>query len=584
MQVIAISRKSRLALIVVVLAVCMQPAAGISALAQAATVYVYSSRTDGFNNAAQGYVWQDLGLLDANGQPGTVQGDNVVDQQGNVLGSVIRSSPGGPIIGYRNADGSREAYDVNAGATVAQAWNRVAYGGIFHVVMHGGYSIDNQGTQHNGGGIILDGDRFYAGFGGGTGAPFGVPYPLPARPGSNINVLANACYSNADPDGGGAQTSVTQSAQTVPGVSLTMGHDGVVYAQTTIEIVGTPYQEFWAWFALAMAAYRAGVRDSEGLTGIYEAARWIASLPFQNQYRQAQQIVDQAFPPPGTVRVRISYSKSEEPHPLEVQSMIPDQANTGGYAVPPVVVEPAGVDVWYYYGEGWPWAWLRLPAGALSAPTAFHIDQLGEPPAPLPPNHVINSSLIDLTTIGDLPPLNGPLEVVLVYYDDQDPVTPFHYDPVLGWQPVTPTSIDPYYHEVYMDVSELGLYAVLNGVIPGVAFAPPAVSGEGSPGGVATHALRLINTGSYTDTFSLAATGVWTPTLSTYLVPIGAGMSSTVTLSVAVPPGAPLGLSDTATVTATSTTSPTLYATAIATTTAGLYRIYLPVVLKTWTP
>jgi len=89
------------------------------------TVYVYNNRSDPFDSNAIGYIWQQLGLLTENGQPGVVQGDNVVDPDNpnTVLGTVIRDG-NGQVIGYRSNDGTQEAYVVNEGATTAQAWNR----------------------------------------------------------------------------------------------------------------------------------------------------------------------------------------------------------------------------------------------------------------------------------------------------------------------------------------------------------------------------------------------------------------------------------------------------------------------------
>jgi hypothetical protein len=156
-----------------VIALLILPAYGLSTSQQPSTVFVYNGTRDTFNNNAQGYIWQQLGLLDANGRPGTVQGNNIVDGSGNVLGSVIRDA-GGTIIGYRNAAGTMEAYE------------------------HGVRYTDKDGHTHNGGGIQLDNGQIYDGFGEGTGVGYNGPYTLTARSGVSITVNANGCYTSND--------------------------------------------------------------------------------------------------------------------------------------------------------------------------------------------------------------------------------------------------------------------------------------------------------------------------------------------------------------------------------------------------
>jgi hypothetical protein len=557
------------------------------------TVFVYNGIpiTDTFNNNAQGYIWQQLGLLDANGRPGTVKGNNVVDGSGNVLGSVITGT-GGKIIGYRNAAGTMESYDVSAGATMTQSWNRVASTGTLHIIKHGAYLTGEDGEPRYGGGIQLDNGKTYDGFdipGGGAGTGAGYwengasapngPYRLPPRPGANITVNVNSCWSSNDPDGEGPQKSVTDSAAGVPGVGATQGHDGKVETRLQIRLSGgTAAQQRAAWRALKAAARAAGFRDSDGNTGFNEVARWLSSLSFQTQYNTAQNAVDQAAPPPGTVRVRVSYSKTEVE---KKQAAIANDIGEGGYSVTPYFIYPSPFDVWYFYGDIWPHAWLRVLPGSLTAPTMFHIDQIGVPPAPLPANMVVDSGMMDFKTPGSPPSFSAPLEITLQYYDDSGPLAVYRYDTALGWQQVLTKTVDPVFHTITVDAPSLSVYAVLMQVTPGVEIAPPTAAGSGYPGSVVIYTLTVTNTGDYSDTVTLTARGVWTPTLSTYSVAwLGPGLSESVTVTVVIPLTATHGASDMAVVTATSTISSTMSRVSQVMTTVRWHTIYLPLVMR----
>ena len=558
-----------------VIALLILPVYGLSTSQQPSTVFVYNGTRDTFNNNAQGYIWQQLGLLDANGRPGTVQGNNVVDGSGNVLGSVIRDA-GGTIIGYRNAAGTMEAYDVSAGATTRQAWERVANNGTLHIVKHGVRYTDKDGHTHNGGGIQLDNGQIYDGFGEGTAVGYNGPYTLTARSGVSITVNANGCYTSNDPDGEGPQRSVTDSVAAVEGVGTTQGHEGVVQTRLQIQLSGgTAAQRQAAWRALIAAARAAGFRDPDGKTGPNEVAGWLSSLSFQTQYSTAQDAVDGAVPPPGTVRVRLGYSKAEA---AGVRAATANDVGEGGYSVTPNLISLFGVE---YFGGMWPWAWLRVPSGSLTAPTMFHIDQIGVPPASLPASSVVNSGMMDFEALGFTSPFSTPLEITLQYYDDSGPLTVYRYDTALGWQQIPTKTVDPVAHIITVDAISLSVYAVLMQVTPGVEIAPPTAAGSGYPGDVLTYTFTVTNTGDYSDTVALAASGVWTPTLSTYsLAGLGSGLSESVTMTVAIPLTAMHGVSDTAVVTATSTISPTMSPVSQATTTVRWHTIYLPLVMR----
>jgi len=559
-----------------------------------ATVFVYNGVTNNFDSNAQGYIWQALGLLDANGKPGTVQGNNVVDGQGKTLGTVIRDGQD-RIIGYRSADGKKEAYDVSAGATTVQAWNSVAVTGTLHIIKHGAFYTDDLGTRHNGGGIRLDGDRLYDGFadsaeGTGTGVGYthggepSGPYVLPPRPGASIKVNVNSCWSSKDPDDDGPETSVTGSAAGVQGVGSTEGHSTQVQGQVSVGLSGgTAAQQNQGWQALQAAASAAGFRDGNGNAGPNQVADWLSSLPFGSQHSTAQGVVDKAVPPPGTVTPQLSYSKAVQGTGGATAAQA---TGLGGYSVMPLLVRPGSRPTRYAYGGDWPdadpWpsAWITVMPG-LVWPTVFHLDQLGEPPAPLPANHALNSALMAVTAPG-LSTFPVPVEITLQYFDNLAPAVWHSASPASGWVPLPVGVWDPAARQVTAPALMPGAYAVLAQVAPGLAIAPPAQQGSGSPGSEVVYTLTVSNTGDYTDTIALSAAATWTTTLSTSLLPgLGPGLGQVVILTVTVPLLGAHGVQDLAVVTATSSISPALSTTAQVTTTrAPVSMLYLPVVLR----
>jgi hypothetical protein len=189
-------------------------------------VFVYNhDPDDNFDNAAEGIIWQLLGLLN----PETEEPIDVPEEQ------IIRDDHGN-IIGYKSADGQMEAYDVNSSATTDQAWQRVADGGTLHIFKHGATFETEAGVVRAGGGVRLDGGTLHGGFkkagsaGTGTGVEFDAgPYPLTERSGVTVDVNINSCYSSNDPDGDDATfTSVTGSLGGVPGVGNATGNEGWV--------------------------------------------------------------------------------------------------------------------------------------------------------------------------------------------------------------------------------------------------------------------------------------------------------------------------------------------------------------------
>ena len=432
---------------------------------QPTTVFVYNDEAgDNFNTNAKRYIFQELGLVDANGRPGVVDGNNVVDHADppNVLGHVIRDPNTQAIIGYRSADGTREAYDVNSTATTSQAWQRVANNGELHIYKHGTAWEDDDGNEHEGGGIILDGGRPYDGFGGapGTGAGFGNgAYPLPARPGANITLNLNSCWSSKDPEGDVG--SVTASADDEPGVGSTEGHEGEVYPVTNWDPQGgTAAQREAVEAALRTAARQAGfppVPDDgspRAATTNSHVGSWLSSLPFGRAQTTAQTIADKVAPPPGTVTVGLTYAKAE-------QQPAPGENSGGVHVCPTLLTDQTCTEKRFTFSETLFPAILEACPGALSAPTMFEIDLHGLLPASPPPGYSQASGCFSFQNVFGGTILE-PLSIRMTFWGDPGTAEVFWYDPALpGWTPPSGVvSIDQGLNTAIISTMEMGIYTV----------------------------------------------------------------------------------------------------------------------------
>ncbi len=337
----------------------------VASFAQFTMVYAYNDDpTDKFNNNAKGYIFQQLGLLDANGAP-----LNPIPP-----GQVIKDG-GGNVIGYKNAAGTQAVYNLNA-TTAEVAWQATANNGTLHIIKHGAWQ-EVDGAAQEGGGIQLDGGSTYDGFEGGTGSGYGNPYPLGNRPGANIKVILNSCWSAKDPDGPtGPGSSVTSSTAGEPGVGSVEGHTGKTYTGKGASVSGgTAAQRNKASQAIAAAAPGGNVND------------YIAGLPMESAQQTLQALVDAAVPPPGTVQVKINYWKGENPP----GGGAPPAAGNGGHMCP---VKITGSGIMNYLGEGSELlSYLSVMPGTLATPAIFQTNTLAGVPAPVPPGHVITSPI-----------------------------------------------------------------------------------------------------------------------------------------------------------------------------------------------
>jgi uncharacterized membrane protein len=112
---------------------------------------------------------------------------------------------------------------------------------------------------------------------------------------------------------------------------------------------------------------------------------------------------------------------------------------------------------------------------------------------------------------------------------------------------------------------------------PGVAAGPASATLGGAPGSQVAHTLTITNSGSYTDTFSIAAGAhAWPATLASSIGPLAPGASASINLSVTVPANAAAGASDSLTLTIASGIDSQQQAVVTRTTTTGaIYGIEL---------
>jgi hypothetical protein len=120
-------------------------------------------------------------------------------------------------------------------------------------------------------------------------------------------------------------------------------------------------------------------------------------------------------------------------------------------------------------------------------------------------------------------------------------------------------------------------------------FAPDHTAYAG-PGAVITYTHILTNTGNGPDVFELkvASSQGWPVNLvggtATLPVALAAGLTTSVQVNLSVPGGVRPGIVDTTVVTATSLGDPDIWARVVNTTVVAGYVIYLPLVVKDYTP
>lgn len=364
------------------------------------TVYVFTSQGDGFNYNCQGFVWTEMGFVDADGNPAAQGGqqNNDVMLGGNDVGDVLGRDNQQQPNAFRSQDGTREAYDLGRGATFAQAFARLDDQDRLILCAHGTSHTHNDNTAHDGGNIRLDGGRDYTGFGTGTNINtqqenFGNPYPPqqpPARTAFTITIFA--CWSDQDPDGLGNEISVAQSLRNTLGpVHTVNGFQGLVRAKIQVQLLGgTQQQQQAAWDALRNAAGTAGYRTGAPVNGRptvsdSDVTAWLSDTPFTQQRTTGQNAINNAQIAAVTLRIR---------YPT------PDPPST-----PTDTVQGGGSECSYACSRGqcilgFGGASLDLSPGSLEHVTIFTPHQIDYTKLPQGPGQ-LNSMVLDIGTTVD---------------------------------------------------------------------------------------------------------------------------------------------------------------------------------------
>jgi hypothetical protein len=284
--------------------------------------YFYNSRGDGYNNLCQGYTWQQMGFLDANGSPAREVGNQLVIGQGAnamVVGTVIRRQAGTNLArAYDSADGTRTAYDLNRGESLTNVLVGAGNNDQLFACGHGGnhsHTIAPR-VQHIGGTIQLDvgtgqnvpmqprNSNWYAGFGGQGGGGtninrsgggrtenFGQPYPFNSPPGTFMGqATLYTCNGGRDPDGNGPEISVARSLMDL-GIPTVNSPDMVTFAGLNVATNPAAGLEvlralaFQAGFRTPMLVPPFGFRP---VTTDRDIGLWLGFRPFQSQYQFGQ--------------------------------------------------------------------------------------------------------------------------------------------------------------------------------------------------------------------------------------------------------------------------------------------------------
>ncbi|MCW5935911.1 MAG: hypothetical protein KIT11_01205 [Fimbriimonadaceae bacterium] len=422
-------------------------------------VYVFNDDRDQANQFAKNYIWQDLGLLEPDGKPGTIQPNgDITNSQNQKIGSVIKDGQG-RVIGYRSLDGTKEAYDVNR-TTTNMAWMAVAPNGCFVVMKHGG---GRNGTQ--GGGVHLDGGRTFDGVRpqgqqGGTGAGFqnnkppknpSGGYELTPRPGANIKVTLYVCNGGTDPDGpGGPKKSVGQSFGGVPGVGTVEDFPRKLAGYIDWEFTkGTPQQRAAALRKLKKEAKERGFMPPNS-TKVEDAnvSAFINSLPAGTAYAFLNDLIRNTG-----ACVGLRY-RTDPPVDFGIDPPIYE----------PVAQYDAGMAFVYTFDPQISMLTAKVIAepGDLVEVETFQLD-IFEPPKPAPFGRFC-SGIFDFRDAGVTNMTTGLLTYELEFIGNPGRITPMFYDFVADdWTPIPPSFVGP---TIRFDIPGQRMVSVVENVQP----------------------------------------------------------------------------------------------------------------------
>jgi hypothetical protein len=244
---------------------------------------------------------------------------------------------------------------------------------------------------------------------------------------------------------------------------------------------------------------------------------------------------------------------------------------------------------------------LFIPAGAMPAEgrVILHITPLAAAP------HHYNGDTVGLSYVFEAYTEDGqPITESFA----QDVLITFGYDPVeLAANGINENQLRPAYfsttsnswtvpesyvvdklrHQITMQIDHFTQFGVTSMAFDAVPVDPLESLRYGDPGAVAAHSLRVTNTLTNADTFTITLSGnKWETdaTLNgqgTVLLPVPANSGINVQVVVTIPLAAARGATDTVNVRFTSHNVPANWGEAVLTTQVKFYQIYLPTILKT---
>jgi len=462
-------------------------------------VYVFDRPLSGQNltnddkadNKREGTIWDELGLLNQDKEPGKVNWDKCepqpkqkrvcpIEDAGVCLGYAITGAQSKIISRLRSLDGKKEAWNVNEPPpshdnTIREAFNRPHApkdGNAKFIWRKQGLEYVDKvtGQRRQGGGLRGDNEREYAGVcGGGTRAPYkdGV-YPLQRADGSKVDIQFDVDYSDSNP-GGNNTISVVKSAEQCPAVGSVIGKiKGKLEVGLQITFPNNTEDEAeaaWRKLFNAPEMKKAGFKK-EGIIPPAEQKEavkaWIGSLPFDEQYQTVKQIIQGLNAHTATFNYTLTEKKPKG-----------DTCYGDCYDHCPILFTPEFACTTEYLPDSSRAfdARLIVPAGAISAPTMFHIRQLGRLTETIPSGLNLESGVFDFRDVAEEYELVNPIFITLTYFGNPDSLVMFRFDDSLGsWVPAGESSfVDTVNQTLTIHTRTIGAFAVFSPFMRGDA-------------------------------------------------------------------------------------------------------------------
>jgi hypothetical protein len=476
------------------------PAVSDTVIAQPDTVYAVNNFPDDeTDQSIIGLVWTRLGLLDDVGKPAKKSAtSNDLELNGAKVGEAIVQ--GGQVIGWRNLNGKREAYDLSGGATFADnVWPRVKAGGVIEIIKHGLSATQGSGWT-NGGALHLDkkagaaaGSKgeFYNGFtvkpqqgqdpGAGTGRlKDATAYVIPGRPDDNIKVILTVCMSNRQAKKGtdAALPSVRQTIAAIPGVASAKGYKDCATVSSTVGLRGRLPEFAYGVMYYDLAEKGKVEKDIDDEKKQQEKVNdWMKKFPTLERYDKVSAYLAQLRVDP------LAGPLSKYPEPTESPSDVDAQSEAVWPAADtPMSPEPAVADTsggTYTYADsltGGNGPQIVIPPHALSGETEVAIHIVPEAGGSLPSGMINAASRATEFVAEGLagPTLSANLTLVLPFGPSYTHVGFYRLS---GSQWISVPSGVPDYgaHRVTLQTQTMGIYQVFSDQ------EPPPPSGPHAP-------------------------------------------------------------------------------------------------------